>query len=690
VLIGKNKETLHRKSNVIETLLQAGRFVKCKLKGHNRCLFGDKFLCLSVVLLVLFFAMPGFAEEDIKNDLRLAGEEHLLIYFDPNQLIDTTAMRRPIPPKRAPSATYIITEEDIRQAGVSQLSDIFRWVPGMDVVHRLGNDFAISARGFARPASPRLQILIDGRPLYNGFKGGVDLSYHPIFLENIERIEVVRGPSGVTGSNAMNGVINIITKKAADTQGRFIYGGFGNRALQQGHLRLGGTNGNMAWRGSVGAFHNNNFGSSRGNSNKDYAQAFQSTGRVDLTLDSDTQLTLLGGHMNITNGFVATLGFDKRRISQQYMNLILARQLEDDSRLQIQLVKDFLRWLSIADDLHTNKIMLNIQHSFISENHNVVWGGDYTRDKYNMKGAGLTIKKATPERFANDQVSFFIDDEIALTDDLWFTIGTRLNYNELTYFDWAGRTALVWEMAPEHFIRAAVSRSFRMPMMHEEFADVVMWEDATKTTIKYNYTGNESMDNEQLLAYELGYSGRLAENLELNIEGFLNRHKDLIALVDSSTQYNQVKQNAYSVKTYGIETAIDYKPRPWWLCRLAHSYEHQTDENRLNDSSIGRLVVETAPKHKLALTNRFYLDKSTTVNTALFWSDTYFNSKKPPRAGKIDPYFRFDVRLARKIWNDSAEVAFGVTNLNDHFHIEDGVHENQVPRQFYVQFFYNF
>ncbi|MHC4074830.1 MAG: TonB-dependent receptor plug domain-containing protein [Planctomycetota bacterium] len=589
-----------------------------------------------------------------------------------------SSARRPQQITRASSAMYVITAEDIRQAGVSRLSDLFRWVPGMEVAHRRAHESALSARGFARPASQRMQILLDGRPLYDGFKGGMDLSYHPIFLENIERIEVIRGAAGVIwGSNAVNGVINIITKKAADTQGGFIYGGFGNRALQQGHLRFGGTSGNMAWRSSVGAFHDNGFGSNRGNDIKDYSQGFQSTGRVDLNLDADTQLNIFGGHKNTTNGYF------ERHISQQYMNLIWARQLEDDSQLQIQLTENFLRWYDRVNRLHTNKTMLEIQHSFNAENHNVVWGADYIRDKFSIRSRGDHQRDATPDNFVNNQVSFFVDDEITLADDLWLTLGTRLNYNELTYFDWAGRTALVWEMVPEHFIRAAVSRSFRMPIMHEEFADVVI-------NNNNSFRGNRNLDNEELLAYELGYRGLLAENLKLNIEGFLNRHKNLIGLVDdSSGLYNQIKQNIYNVKTYGIETAIDYKPRPWWLCRLAHSYEHQTDENRFNNSAIGRLVSFTVPKHKLALTNRFYLDNSTTINTALFWSDKYYNFRKAGRI-KIDPYLRFDVRLGKKIWNDSAEIAFGVTNLTDHFHIEGGEHANQVPRQFYIQFFYRF
>jgi iron complex outermembrane receptor protein len=667
--------------------------------GNKTCPFQNSFIspalanrsvinlfAIGFFLAVLITATPPTIAADSDPDTSpqltgaLAGEEHLAMFFEPGELIVTSSSRRPQALKRTSCAMYVITAEDIRQAGVSHLADIFRWVPGMDVAQKRGLEFNLSARGFARPASQRMQILLDGRPLYNGFKGGVDPIYHPVFLENIERIEVIRGAAGVIwGSNAVNGVINIITKKAADTQGGFIYGGFGNRALQQGHLRLGGTDGDMAWRGSAGAFHDNGFGSTRGNDVEDYSQAFQSTGRVDLKLDADTQLNIFGGHKNTSNGF------NDRRVSLQFMNLLWARQLEDDSRLQIQLTKDFLSWLESTFYLHTNKIMLEIQHSFKTENHNVVWGGDYNRDKYSIRPEGRFRTRATPDTFANDQVSFFVDDEITLADDLWLTLGARLHYNELTYFDWAGRTALVWEMAPEHFIRAAVSKSFRVPIMHEEFADLV------RTNGTHNYKGNRNLDNEELLAYELGYRGRLAKNLELNIEGFLNRDKDLIGLLDDSGPYQQVHQNVYSVKTYGIETAIDYKPRAWWLCRLAHSYEHQTDENRINDSAFGRLVAFSVPQHKLALTNRFYLDNSTTINTALFWSDMYFNSKKPPNGPvKTDPYFRFDVRLARRIWDDSAEIAFGVTNLTDHFHIEGSEHANQVPRQIYAQFFYYF
>lgn len=132
-----------------------------------------------------------------------------------------------------------------------------------------------------------------------------------------------------------------------------------------------------------------------------------------------------------------------------------------------------------------------------------------------------------------------------------------------------------------------------------------------------------------------------------------------------------------------LRRRVNWKPRDWWLVRGFHVYEHQTNEDCINVSPTN-LHVWTVPKHKFGLINRFYLDDGTTLNTQLFWSDTFFNRTE----ARVETYFRFDIRLAKRIWNDAAELAFGVTNLTDHLHYEGGNYE--VPRQFYVQFFYKF
>ena len=587
----------------------------------------------------------------------------------------TSSARRPQSLNRATHAMYIITAEDIRQAGVVKLDDLLRLVPGMDVVRTNNFSFATSARGFAKERSRRMQLLMDGRPMYDGFKGGADLVFHPFFLENIERIEVIRGPGGVTwGVNAMNGVINIITKKAADTQGGFVYGGFGNRELYEGHLRIGGTKGNLAWRGSVGANHDNGFGTGGGDDKKDWLSGFTTTGRAEYKLNADTMITLTGGHKFSTKGSTSP----KHR-SMQYMNLLWEKTLAPDSKFHIRWSEHYNAQLrsQTSYDLFTREDMVEIQHNFFADSHSIVWGADWTRDSFSVDDSAREY--ANPNSFYNDQASAFIEDEITLADNLWFTIGYRGHYNELTHFDWAGKLALVWEAVPKHFFRAAISRAFRRPLFHEEFANEV---SPAKV-------GNDSLRNERLVAYELGYRGKLAKNLELNIEGFLNKHKDLMGTTKDGSD-PKVWNNVIDTKTYGIETSIDWKPCNWWLIRASHSYEHQTQANQINlqDATRGKLFVYRVPKHKVGLTNRFYLDKSTTLNTQLFWSDTYFDGNTSP--DRIDPYFRFDFRLARRIWNDAAEVAFGVTNLTSHFHDEFGSTTQKVPRQIYFQFFYEF
>ena len=634
--------------------------------------FGVSFGTFKAVLLILILMLCSSAvlaqtDDAVKEELEEMGEEGLLMFFNPGDILVTSSARRPQSLSRATSAMYVITKEDIRQAGVTTMSDLLRLVPGMEVLQTNGYDSAVSARGFAKQSSQRLQTLLDGMPLYQPFRGGVDFNFHPLFLANIERIEVIRGSGGVIwGVNSMNGVINIITKKAADTQGGLGYGGFGNRATQEGFMRYGGSNAKMDWRGTVGASHNNGMGTNRGNDLFDYLQAFQSSGRADIRLADDTTLSFSGGHKNSTHGQVKANGTKKDRWTRslQYMNLIWNKQLDEDESVQWRWSQNFYDQIKTANEQKTRENMLEFQHNFIyNDVHNIVWGADYTRDISHTRN--FTGNLVSPDSFYNDQTSAYIQDEITLRDDLWLTLGYRGHYNEISHFDWAGSVALVHEVRPKHFLRAAVSRSFRRPILWEEHS---------------SGAGNDSLSNEKLLAYELGYRGQLRDNLELNVEGFINKHEDLIGKV--GTPY----RNCLDMTTYGIETAIDWKPKDWWLVRAFHVYEHQTKRDEIN-SSTSDLKVAYAPNNKIGLTNRFYIDDTTTLNTQFFWNESCANKS----GTKIPSYTRFDIRLAKRIWDDTAEIAFGATNLTDPMHYEGGTSSlSEVPRIVYMQFFYKF
>jgi iron complex outermembrane recepter protein len=317
--------------------------------------------------------------------------------------------------------------------------------------------------------------------------------------------------------------------------------------------------------------------------------------------------------------------------------------------------------------------MVEFQHTLAMDRHNIVWGADYTQDRFSTDA-----DSTKPNSFKNDQFSAFIQDEITLRDDLWLTLGYRSQWNEVSHSDWAGNMALVHEVRAGHFLRASVSRAFRRPYMFESFA----------FRANGKFTGNDDLLNEEMISYELGYRGQVTEKLEVNVEFFLNEYKDLIGtqtIAPTTSHYN-----SHDLRTYGVETSLAWHLKEWWLLRASHSFEYMEDEGSINDKSegVGRLGIWTMPRHKASLTNRFYLNDDITLNTQLFWSDKFRD--RSPVPNDVPSYFRLDMHVTWEIWNDQAEISFGVTNLNDRSHYEGSQNLSEVPRIVYGQFQYHF
>lgn len=646
--------------------------------------FGWRF----VIVAVIICSSPIFAGEatEEKNTLVDANETSSeqdgdlfdLSIEDLLNLEVTSSARRPQPIKMASSAMYVITAEDIRMSGAIRLTDLFRLVPGMQVNDRLSFASNVGIRGFAMHNSRMYQVLLDGRSMYDAYKGGTEEDWQPLFLENIERIEVIRGPGGVAwGANAMNGVINIITKKPADTQGGFVGGTFGSHALQDGIFRYGGSDENIDWRASVGAYHTNGFGNDGGNEWNDYIQAFQNTGRTDIKLDDTSSLIMGGGHKYSTYQ-------GGTKISIQYLHLAWEKTLSENSNLKFLFGKNYFR--SYPDSYYSvtsRDEVFEIQHSFIYGPHHLVTGMDWTRDYFKTKPDGTTyLSIDDPNSYANDQGSTFIEDEITLRKDLWLTLGYRSYHNELTGHDWAGRSAIVWEAVPNHFFRAGVSRAFSRPTLQGYFIL------ENRGSLALEADPNNRQENEHLVSYELGYRGQFSKNLDVTVDMFYNQHKDLIG--QDPTGSHLYVHNVLDIDSYGVETVVNYRPVKWWLVRATHSFEHQTERDTMNESP-NRLMIDVTPKHKATLMNRFYLNESTTLNTQLYYVDTYYDQNRASTGSKnrlkIPPYFRLDARLSKRL-NKNAELAFGITNLTDPYHLEHDL--PNIPRVYYAQLFYKF
>ena len=191
------------------------------------------------------------------------------------------------------------------------------------------------------------------------------------------------------GVNAMNGVINIISKKAAATQGGLVYGGFGPRGLQEGFIRWGGTKDNLAARGTVGTYHTNGFGTGGGADFDDYSHSLTSTGYGEYKLRDDSILTFSGGQKTTTfgkEGVGSTVPYIRKT---EYMNMQWEKTLQDGQVVNVRWSENFYEQISKTHKFYSREDMIEFSYRFALENHNIVWGGDYTRDSYEFKPNSL-------------------------------------------------------------------------------------------------------------------------------------------------------------------------------------------------------------------------------------------------------------------------------------------------------------
>jgi iron complex outermembrane receptor protein len=659
---------------------------------------GYLLLCASLFAVTLLQGRPLQAAADPNSS-----GSYLDMPLD--QLINVqvvSSARRPQAIGRSSTAIYVITSEDIRMSGVTTFADLLRLVPGMQVHQILGFSSQVGIRGFAQRNAARIQILMDGVSLYDSFKGGVELEFYPIILDDIDRIEVIRGPAAVAwGVNAMDGVINIITKKVADTMGTRVYGGVANNFTTEGYVSYGGGSDDAAARGTFGGFYSHGDGRDRGNAiQTDIWHNWTATGRGEAKLWDGSSLTVSGGERA-----TAYAPPSWQHPSIEYMTMVWDKNLEKNSDLKLTVAGNYWENYDTGSyDVRSYQNLVELQHTFGWDAHRIVWGGDITRDVFHLGNLMGRKSVEQPESFANDQSSIFIQDEITLADNLWWTVGGRLQHNELSGQDWAGESMLTWEVAPDNYIRGGISRAFARPTMQKYFT----WAVATTGNINSptDRSAPDGMGNEHIVAYELGYRTQLAQNLELDVEGYYNQNQQMIAGHYELGQWTPgvlYTDNTIDVDSYGIETSVEYKPYNWWLVRAYHSYEHQNNVNIMNNKGTAtdpvgvRLSVPSVPSNTIGLTNRFNLDADTTLNVQIFYTDSFFleNNDHNAVTNEAEKYTRLDIHLARKILKGAGEVAVGVKNLCDPYHYEGdalgtGTDQERVPRLWYAQFRYAF
>ncbi len=582
----------------------------------------------------------------------------------------------------APSAVTVLRGEDLRRTGVRSLAEAFRLVPGMQVARIDANKWAVSARGFNDRFANKLLVLIDGRVVYSPLFSGVFWEQQETMIEDIERIEVIRGPgAAIWGSNAVNGVINIATKKAKDTQGGLLVAGGGTEERAFGAARYGGKEGeDLAYRVFVKYFN-------RDEAYKGRDDWFQSRAglRADWTPSDRDTLTVQGEYYTgesrglLTEAILAppfTNTFSD--LSRQAGGHLIAgweRRFDGKSRLSTQFTYDHTRFTDDEFSETRDTAEINFQYRFQPiEGHDVVWGAGYrlTSDRI---GNGTTLAY-DPDHRTHGLASVFVQDEIALVEDrLHLTLGSRFEYNEYTRFEVQPSARLSWRPHERHALWAAASRAVRMPSRTEDevrinFAVLPTAPLPTEVAL----FGDHGFVSEELVALEMGYRVQPADALSLDLALFYNIYDRLRTFEPATPFLEPLPAPAHFVqplhadnkadgRTCGLEVSAAWRVTEGWT--LTGAYTLFRMRLNIEDDSLDTLSEDAerqSPRNQASLRSSWDLFEKLQLDAALRYVDVV-------PGWDVDSFVELDARLAWKVTPD-LEISLVGQNLLHGEHLE--------------------
>jgi len=599
---------------------------------------------------------------------------------------------------RSPAAIYVITSEMIRRSAANNIPDLLRLVPGLEVARIDAHSWAISSRGFNGRFANKLLVLVDGRQIYTPIFAGVYWDVQDVLLEDIERIEVIRGPGGTLwGANAVNGVINIITKHTKDTQGAYITAGGGNEDLELDAFRYGGClRDDMTYR-IYGRHGEHDSGWAPAGGHDDWRDACAGF-RLDWEPDRDKSnlFTVQGDYYVAREGVMANVITPD---PPNYFTTVLedeqptggnvvarwTHQFSDDSDWVLQTYFDqFRRWTSVWTQ-NVNTFDVDFQHRFpleLRRRHDLIWGANYRqihdRESYYPFNAGFVPAERTFGLFG-----MFVQDQITLVDDrLFFIAGSKFERNTYTGFEYQPSGRLLYTPDEKHSFWGAISRAVRIPDRYDEDGYLTVY--AQPYLPPFNrffprYEGDRDVLSEDMMAYEIGYRAQPQKNFAYDIALFFNRYDNVIAY-QIGTWYGDegqlivpfYEQNIAKMDTWGVEVNVDYDVSERW--RLSAAYTFLNMDLSLNPDWQTYQISSYAqpgfnPRNQVRLISHWDLGRRWEFDLVGRYVDSLEGPLGYSGAPYVPAYVTMDLRLA---WvpNEHLEVSVIGRNLLDNHHPE--------------------
>lgn len=605
-------------------------------------------------ILFVVHARPAIADEN-----QSAADLDRLSIEDLGQITVSSVEKTSQPLSDAPAAIYVITHEDIVRSGATNLADILRLAPNLEVYQTSASQFVVTARGFNgnsadQSFSNKLLVLIDGRSVYSPLYSGVYWDLQQVLPEDIDRIEVISGPGATLwGANAVNGVINIITRKSGETQGGLIDATAGNLGSSLS-LQYGGKIGDdLTYRLYATDFYDSQTVTSTGAPAHDGWSKPQGGFRVDWTPSAADALMVEG---DLYAGAESQLGAPNQDIAGRNLTTRWDHSWADGSNLQVEAYYDYT-WRSSQDggSFWVDTYDLDVQHSFaLGDRNQIVWGGGLRFSRYLIDGTPAIY--FTPDSRTLDLSNFFVQDSITVARPVKLVLGLKLEDDPYSGLNALPSARLSWKLNDTTLLWAAVSRAIRAPTPFDRDLD-------EKIGSLLFLTGDPDLEPETLSAYEVGLRAQPFSRLSFSVSTFYNSYDDL-----RSTEFNPKTlfplewANGLEGFTYGVEAWGDLQVTPWWRLSpgLSSLSEHFKFKPGLSDllsvlePSLGVQQLGDDPDVQASLRSSMNLGPKVTLD-----GDLRYVSALP------NPYVPSYVDLSGRIgWRLSERVLLSLSGFN--------------------------
>jgi iron complex outermembrane receptor protein len=607
----------------------------------------------------------------------------------------TTVSKDPQQVQKTPAAVFVITQEDIRRSGATSLPEALRLAPGVEVARVGADHWSVAVRGLAGQFSKDLLVLIDGRSLYTPLFAGVYWDVQDVMLEDVERIEVVRGPGGtIWGANAVNGVINIITKSAENTHGALVTLGGGNVDQGTGSVRYGGTVGKdfnyrIYGTGSIRGpeFHSDGNEFDRWRMGQvGFRTDWKSSKKDSFTLQGD-MYSAASGETSFLSLFSPAAEVQQNAVASATGGNLLARWQHttgEGSDIQIQAYFDRTNRADIEGGETRDTFDIDyVQHARILGDQDLTWGlgARVSPSNFLQTTPGINFQ---PNKQTDTVYSGFLQYELPIVrDKLALTVGTKLEHNNFSGFEYEPSVRLLLTPTEHQSVWAAVTRAVRTPSRQDQdvsfdiFAGFLgVGTPPVSTPVYFAIQGDPKTKAEKLIGYEAGYRTQISSKVYVDFTAFYNSYTGLAGYGPVSYTQDALGAPVFIVLPYaniikghtvGAEIAPDWKITHWWQVRGSYSYLDMALKDKPGFTDVGNLLgnyMGSSPRHVANFQSLFNLPKHFELDA------TYRYTSGLPQYS-VGGYSTVDARLG---WHFGEGLDFSVIgqNLLGPSHVEFG------------------